>query len=158
MRRTILQMVALVAIGAAVGLTYNAVSPGGIPVKGGKTEMWGEKGVRMMKLDEVQYYLQQPGTILVDARSIYEYKLGHIPGAVNLPADNFDPVFPKVALQLKGAKLVIVYCSGGSCGTSEEVAKKLMEKGLTGDRLAIFSDGLPGWMGANLPIKTGDAT
>lgn len=156
MRRTIFQMVILVAIGSALGLAYNAVSPGGIPVQGGKPQMWGEKGVRMMKLDEVQYYLQQPGTVLVDARSIYEYKLGHIPGALNLPVDNFDQVFRQVAPKLKPAKLVIVYCSGGSCGTSEEVAKKLMEHGLTGDRLAIFSDGLPGWMGANLPIKTGE--
>jgi rhodanese-related sulfurtransferase len=158
MRRTFLQMIVLVVIGAAVGLVYNAVSPAGIPVKGGKPQMWNEKGVRMMKLDEVQYYLQQPGTVLVDARSIYEYKLGHIPGALNLPADNFDPVFPKVAPMLQKAKLVIVYCSGGSCGTSEDVANKLMEHGLTGDRLAIFSDGLPGWMGANLPIKSGEVS
>jgi rhodanese-related sulfurtransferase len=158
MRRMILQMVALVIIGSAVGLTYNAVSPGGIPVKGGKKEIFDTKNVRMMKLDEVQYFLQQPGTVLVDARSIFEYKLGHIPGAVSLPADSFDPVFPKVAPQLKTAKLVIVYCSGGSCGTSEDVAKKLMDHGLTGDRLAIFTDGLPGWMGANLPIKTGEAS
>jgi len=128
MRRTVLQLMVLVAVGAAVGLAYNAVSPTGIPLKGGKPQMWGDKGVRMMKLDEVQFYLQQPGTVLVDARSIYEYKLGHIPGALNLPADNFDPIFPKVAPKLKVAKLVIVYCSGGSCGTSEEVAKKLMER------------------------------
>lgn len=158
MRKSLIQMMVLVAVGAAVGLGFNAVSPKGIPVKGGKEARLAQEGARMMDLQEVQYYKDQPGTLFVDARSIYEFKLGHIPGALNLPADNFDPVFPKVAQQLKKAKLIIVYCSGGSCGTSEEVAKKLIEKGFTENRVAIFADGLPGWMGANLPIRNGDAS
>ena len=153
-----MQLVILVLVGAAVGLGFNAVSPKGIPMKGGKEARLAQQGARMMDLAEVQYYKDQPGTVFVDARSIYEFKLGHIPGALSLPADSFDPAFPKVAPLLKNAKLIIVYCSGGSCGTSEEVAQKLIEKGFTGNRVALFAEGLPGGMGANLPIRNGDAS
>jgi rhodanese-related sulfurtransferase len=155
MRRTFLQMAALVVLGCAVGLAYNALSPKGIPVTGGTKARMEQAGARMVTLDEVKFYVQQAGTVVLDARSIYEYKLGHIPGALSLPADSFDPVYPKLQPQLKNATLIIVYCGGGSCGTSEEVAKKLIEKGFKDNRVAIFEGGLPGWMEANLPIQTG---
>jgi rhodanese-related sulfurtransferase len=154
-RKGLLQMLGLVAAGAALGLLFNTLSPMGLPLTGGKEARMAQKGIRMVTLDEVRYYLDQPGTILVDARSPEEYALGHIPGALNLPADAFDPAFPKVARRLHGASLIIIYCSGGSCGTSEEVAGKLQERGFKDSTLAVFADGLPGWMRAKLPIQSG---
>lgn len=148
-------MVGLVAAGVVLGLLFNALSPMGLPLTGGKEARMAQKGIRMVTLEEVRYYLDQPGTILVDARSPEEYELGHIPGALNLPADAFDPAFPKVAKRLHGASFIIIYCSGGSCGTSEAVAARLQERGFKESVLAVFADGLPGWMRAKLPVKSG---
>lgn len=153
MRRAILQMLILSAFGAMVGFGYNAASPKGISVKGGKEAILQQQGTRLMTTDEVKYYSQQAGTIMVDARSAEEYELGHIAGAVSLPADKFDQAFPPVQPELKKSKVIIIYCGGGSCGTSEEVAKKLNEKGFKD--LAVFADGIPGWMRAKLPITSG---
>ncbi len=153
MRRAILQMLALVFLGTAVSFAYNAASPKSVPISGGKQAILQQQGTRMLTTDEVKFYAQQPGTLLVDARSFEEYELGHIKGALSLPLDSFDKDFGAVAPQLRQAKLIIVYCSGGSCGTSEELAKKLQESGLRG--LAVYSDGLPGWMRAKLPIASG---
>jgi rhodanese-related sulfurtransferase len=153
MRRATLQMVALILVGAGVGLAYNALSPSGIPLTGGSAARLEQQGTPMLTLDEVRYYLQQPGTSLVDARSTEEYQLGHIPGALSLPLDSFDQAFPKILPALKRAKRLIIYCSGGSCGTSEELAKKLQEHGF--NDLYVFTDGLPGWMRAKLPVKSG---
>jgi rhodanese-related sulfurtransferase len=155
MRRSFLQMAALVAVGSLVGLTYNALAPNGLPLRGGTAARLAQEGARMMSLQEVRYYLQQPGTVIVDARSSEEFELGHIPRALNVPADNFAPYYAKVAPELQKAKLIIVYCSGGSCGTSEELAKELIAKGYSDNRVAVFHDGLPGWMRANLPIERG---
>jgi rhodanese-related sulfurtransferase len=155
MRRSLIQMFALVAVGAVVGIGYNALSPKGIPLKGGTKARLAEQGARMVDLQEVRYYLKQPGTLLVDARSPEEFRLGHIPGAVNLPADQFAPFYPKVRARLEKAKIIIVYCSGGSCGTSEELAMELIKAGFVEKRVAVFSGGLPGWMRAKLPIETG---
>ena len=153
MRRAFIQMVALILLGVAVGFAYNAASPKGIPVKGGKPALLQQQGVRMLTTDEVKFYRDQPGTVLLDARSAEEYELGHVAGALSLPLDAFDAAYPKISAGLKQAQMIIIYCSGGSCGTSEEVAKKLTEKGIK--NLAIDTDGLPGWMRAKLPIKSG---
>ncbi len=157
MRRALLQMIVLSILGAGIGLAYNALSPKGVPVTGGTKARLAQQGTRMMTLDEVRYYMDQPGTLLVDARSAEEYQLGHIPGALSLPLDAFDATYPRVSPQLAKSKLLIIYCSGGSCGTSEELAKKLAEAGV-GKDLAIFADGLPGWMRAKLPVKSGTAS
>jgi rhodanese-related sulfurtransferase len=146
-------MVALVILGTAVGFAYNAASPNGIPVKGGKQAILEQQGTRMLTTDEVKYYRDQPGTVILDARSAEEYQLGHVAGAGSLPDDKFEQAFPRLEGELRKASLIIIYCSGGSCGTSEEVAKKLREKGIK--NLAIDTDGLPGWMRAKLPIRSG---
>lgn len=153
MRRAFIQMVALILFGVAVGFAYNAASPKGIPVAGGKKQILQQQGVRMLTTDEVKFYRDQPGTVILDARSAEEYELGHVAGALSLPLDRFDAGYPKLAERLKQAQMIVIYCSGGSCGTSEELAKKLGEKGLK--NMAVDSDGLPGWMRSKLPIKTG---
>jgi len=153
MRRAILQMMALVLLGTAVGLAYNAASPKGIPVKGGKQAILAQQGTRMLTTDEVKFFREQPGTVLLDARSSEEYELGHITGAASLPLDKFDQAFPSLQAELQKAQIIIVYCSGGSCGTSEELAKKLQEKGIR--NLAVDTGGLPGWIKAKLTFKTG---
>ncbi len=153
MRRAFFQMMALVILGTAVGFAYNAASPKGIPVKGGKEAVMEQQGTRMLTTDEVKFYRDEPGTLIVDARSAEEYELGHVAGAASLPLDRFDAVYPRLSKELAGAKMIIIYCSGGSCGTSEELAKKLAEKGIK--NLAIDTGGIPGWIKAKLPIKSG---
>jgi thiosulfate/3-mercaptopyruvate sulfurtransferase len=77
-------------------------------------------------LDQVKAALNDPNTVLVDARTPDEYKAGHIPGAVNI---NFpenalpnDPHYWKPASELRAMyahagvtpdKHVIPYCSTG---------------------------------------------
>jgi rhodanese-related sulfurtransferase len=144
-------MAVIVVLGMAVGFGYNAVSPKKVPIKGSVAEA---QGIQILTLDEVRFYLeQQKGTVVVDSRSPEEYSLGHIPGSLNIPMDGFETAYAKSQTSLRKASLVVVYCGGGSCNTSHEVADLLQKKGVK--KLAIFSDGLPGWMKANLPIKNG---
>jgi len=151
MKRSILEMAGIVALGVAVGFGYNFARTPPVPVNKPITEVL---GIQMITLDEVRFYLdQQKGTVMVDARAPEEYGLGHIPGSLNVPLEGFDAAFQKEAIGLKKASMVIVYCSGGSCNTSHEVANLLQKKGVK--KLAIFTDGLPGWMKAKLPIKNG---
>jgi rhodanese-related sulfurtransferase len=153
MRRSIVEMAVIVVLGMAVGFGYRAVSPPNktVPIKGSVAEA---QGIQMLTLDEVRFYLdQQKGTVVVDARSPEEYSLGHIPGSLNIPMDGFETAFSKDQASLRKASLVVVYCGGGSCNTSHEVAGLLQKEGVK--KLAIFTDGLPGWMRAKLPIKNG---
>ena len=152
-RKSILQMIGLMILGAGVGLAYNAVSPQGIPLTGGKEARLEQQGAQIVSLKEVEYYLKQPGIVLVDARSPEEYSLGHIPKALNLPDDQFDKYIGQLRNKLMNANFIIVYCSGGSCGTSEDLAGKLLKIGIGDSRIAVFEGGLPVWMRAKLPIE-----
>jgi len=153
MRKSVLQMAALALVGALAGLGFNAVSPKKLPLvqPANKTV----DNFRMVTTEEVKYYLAEQGAKLVDARSPEEYSLGHIPGALSLPDDGFDSAFPTLQAQIKTAPFVIIYCSGGSCATSEHLAKKLADKGIPGEKLLIYGDGFPGWMRAKNPIESG---
>jgi len=141
-------------VGSAAGFLYNAVSPGGISVIAAENKT--VSGFRMMTTEETQIYIKEGrNVLLVDARSPEEYMLGHIPGAINVPEGKVDEYFKKYEKQIKAAGLLIIYCSGGSCGTSEEVAKALIAKGIADSKVAVDQDGLPGWMRGKNPIETG---
>lgn len=150
MRKSFLQMVVIVVFGAVAGLGYNAVSPKKLPLV--PSEKVTPKGYQRVTTDEVKYYLEQGGKA-VDARSREEFGLGHIPGALCLPDDDFDASFPKLQAEVKALPYLIIYCSGGSCATSEHLADKLAAKGIAASKILIYEDGFPGWMRAKNPIE-----
>lgn len=152
-RKSFLQMLVLIVMGTVIGLVYNTISPQSIPLRGGQEARLEQQGARTIDLEEVRYYLEQPGVVLIDARSPEEFSLGHIPKAENLPDEEFKSFFPKLKSKLMTADLIIVYCSGGSCGSSEDLALKLLNEGIGESRIAVFSGGLPAWMKAKLPIE-----
>lgn len=88
------------------------------------------------------------GTALfADARNEYDYKLGHIPGAVNVPLKEFALQTSTLATIPKD-KLIITYCDGEDCNSSIELAQKLSEAGFTNVRM--FFGGWNEWQQHNL--------
>lgn len=146
-------MSVIALVGALAGIGFNAVSPKKLPLV--QSEKRTVDNFRMVTTDEVKFYLHEEGALTVDSRSPEEYSLGHIPGAVCLPEETFDAAFPKLQVRLKVAPFLIIYCSGGSCATSEYLAKKLADKGIPGEKILIYGDGFPGWMRAKNPIESG---
>lgn len=154
MKKYLVQALVLFVIGSAVGFVYNSVSPEGISIIAAENKTLA--GFRMVTTEETQLYIREGGNVIViDSRSPEEYLLGHIPGAINIPDGQVDEYFKKYEQLLKKAQLLIVYCSGGSCGTSEEVAKELIAKGISDSKVAVDQDGLPGWIRTKNPIETG---
>lgn len=154
MKKFILQALVLFVTGAAIGVFYNAVSRSGIALLAAEDKT--VEGYRILTTEEIQLYLKEgKRIILVDSRSPEEFELGHIPGAINIPEGEVDRYYEKNKQKLKSADMVVVYCSGGSCGTSEEVAKELILKGVSTSKMAVDQDGLPGWIRAKKPIETG---
>lgn len=89
----------------------------------------------LIKSDDKNY-------VLVDARDAAEFREGHIPTAINIPAESFasnSGVLPK-------EKKIIVYCNSGS--RSYLAYKKLI--GLAYPRIyqTLFAD----WKNAGLPV------
>jgi rhodanese-related sulfurtransferase len=64
----------------------------------------------MIKINEVDKYIDKPGVIIVDLRSANEYKSGHIKGAVNIPFEEGKDI----SRYLMGYRYVFLYCQRGS--------------------------------------------
>jgi rhodanese-related sulfurtransferase len=159
------QAAGIVAAGTFIALIANAVSPQGIPLVGDFS-----KGAALANMSEAEL-AQLPseidtegvaatiaaadslGAIVIDARLPDDYEAGHIPGALNLPADTFDEAYPALADTLKSARQIIVYCDGGDCELSHNLANLLKEHGHEGIRL--FAAGLDGWLGEGRPVNEG---
>lgn len=78
----------------------------------------------------------------VDSRRRFDFELGHISGAINVPHNDFDESvwmlknFPK-------DNVIVVYCDGEECNSSIEVAAKLAQLGFS--NVKIFYNGWNEW-------------
>jgi rhodanese-related sulfurtransferase len=63
--------------------------------------------------------------IWVDARSREDYEAKHWPEAVLLNLDEWDDLVPGFLEVWDPRKKIVVYCDGGACRASEEVAGRI---------------------------------
>ena len=80
------------------------------------------------------------GTRIVDVRSVGEFEGGHIPGAQNVPLDQFTAV----TSQWDKTQPVLVYCQTGS--RSAEAVTMLEAAGFT--TILHYNQGIVAWTGA----------
>ena len=81
--------------------------------------------------------------VIVDVRDETEYKEGHIPSAINIPAESFamkSEVLPK-------EKKIIVYCNTG--GRSYMAYRKLMKLAYPSIAQTLFAE----WKEAKMPVE-----
>ena len=69
----------------------------------------------------------QPQPLWIDARSEAEYRSGHIPGALLLNAESWEPLVPKVLEAWEPERTAIVYCASPGAQASREVAERLRD-------------------------------
>ena len=94
-----------------------------------------------------------PKPLVVDVRSAKEYAAGRIPGAINMPAENFAQEWSK----LPKDKTIVLYESGQSsgdiCAASRAAGRALLKHGLSFQNVKVYQDGLAGWEKAGQPIQ-----
>jgi len=89
---------------------------------------------------------------LVEVLSEESYGKGHIPQAINIPADQIEEKAPNT-LPDKNA-LIVVYCSSFTCTASTGTARKLQSMGYT--NVLDYKGGKKDWQTADLPLVTSD--
>ncbi|WP_299426361.1 rhodanese-like domain-containing protein [uncultured Meiothermus sp.] len=95
---------------------------------------------------EAQTWVQE-GAYVVDVREPYEYAMGHVPGAVNVPLGRFTA---EVGRLPKNRKLVVVCASGGR---SSQAAEYLVGHGFDRASVGNLEGGTYGWMSAGLEVE-----
>jgi len=107
-----------------------------------------------LTLEELQIFVNQKQGLVVDARPEIFHRLGHVPGALALPRDNFETFYRQHQSILESDKTqaLVIYCSGGSCEDSDLIESALRKLGYT--RISIFQGGWSEWKNAGLPEET----
>jgi rhodanese-related sulfurtransferase len=108
-----------------------------------------------VKLANVKKFFDAGAAVFVDAREAPEYAEGHIAGARSVP---FDDAVRKPALLepfKQVGKPLILYCSGGDCELSKDLARNMLAEGIR--KVLVFTEGFPAWKAAGYPVETGAA-
>jgi rhodanese-related sulfurtransferase len=152
MKDVIQRALSIVIGGALLGLLGNTISPRRIPLVAAPKPPPSSQDV--VTLAEVREVWQLGTAMIFDARNPSEYAAGHIPTASNLPSEQFDVFFPKVAPMLTPETVVVVYCDGVQCDLSHEVQQRL--RGLGFKNVRVLNNGWTLWQQAGLPGTTGE--
>lgn len=100
---------------------------------------------------ELQAEIEAGRVVPVDALPESYYVQQHLPGALNLVADDAET---RAATLLPDKDAAIVtYCSNTACPNSGQVAAKLENLGYTNVRK--YAEGIQDWTGAGLPVESG---
>ena len=109
-----------------------------------------------LSLEEFTSFVENKGGLVLDARPEIFHRLGHVPGALSLPRDDFEKGYAalKDKLEADRSQPIAIYCSGASCEDSGLLKKSLGALGYT--NLALFEGGWDEWTTAKKPEETSE--
>jgi rhodanese-related sulfurtransferase len=153
LRQALQEAIALLLVAAALGFIYTAATEKGLfartPIRKA-TPPLGIQAPPMISRDEAWSFFQSGSALFVDARHDFDFKLGHIKGAINVPLKDYE--LRKSALgSTPPDRVIVAYCDGAECNSSIELSVKLMKDGYS--NVKIFFGGWREWEAANLPVE-----
>ncbi|MCX6133486.1 MAG: rhodanese-like domain-containing protein [Ignavibacteriales bacterium] len=143
----------LILVAGALGLIYTSATQKGLFARGPRSKPALRADVpapSMISRDEARSLFESGAATFIDTRHNFDYDLGHIKGAINVPLKDYD--LKKAALsEIPKARILIAYCDGAECNSSIELSVKLMKDGYR--NVKIFFGGWREWVDAKLPVE-----
>ena len=125
--------------------------PGGPALAEGEIDLNAGPALAEIGTEELRGLIDKsnPALVLVDARGPEVYAQGHLPRAINLPADRVEAMGPALPKEAE----IVVYCGSPQCPHSTVVARWLMERGWP--HVRHYAEGWAGWTAAGGAVETG---
>lgn len=141
--------------GTVLGFVYSASTETGLFAPASKLTRTSEppegKAPAMISLDEAKLLFESGKVVFIDARHEFDYKLGHIKGAINVPLKELD-VRKETITAYPIDQTFVAYCDGADCNSSIELAAKLHAMGFI--NVKIFFGGWREWQDGGLPTES----
>jgi len=149
----LVRAVLILVCASFVGLGVNLISPKSLPWEYVPPKEIEAHGVKVPLIDEQAAFklFDSEGTVFVDTRKKEDYSERHVKGAVFLPPEEKEELFPAVQPFLPEDARVILYCYGPECDMAEQVANFLAQLGYT--NMMIMTAGFRPWEKAGHPIE-----
>jgi rhodanese-related sulfurtransferase len=143
----------LIVVGAAVlGFGYAGLMKRGFFGPAGDAsghDAVGSVASTFLNYSEARTLYARGGALFIDARHAYDFDLGHIKGAMNLPLSEFDSV-RSLTGRIPKDTLIVTYCDGEECNSSIALALKLSSAGYSNVR--VFFGGWKEWVANHQPV------
>ncbi len=109
-----------------------------------------------MNFEEFFLKHQSGDLLLVDARDLWFYNQGRIPGAISLPSgesldDRVEALLPRFSECAGHGHPIVVYCNGFGCHDARTISRAIAAKGYD---VRSFGGGWKAWKKCDLPIET----
>ena len=111
--------------------------------------------VIFITLPEAEVAWSERQAVFIDSRSLEAYHRGHIPGAISIPLEEVKSGREDLLASIPEAMEIIIYCEGGDCQASLNLARWLESRGFK--NLRVFSGGWLEWTQAGLPVEANAA-
>jgi len=99
-----------------------------------------------ISVEELLDRLRTDSVTLLDVRPREEFELGHLPGAINIPAEELEGRLDELPRNAE----IVAYCRGPYCVLSTEAVAELRAHGWQASRLGA---GFPEWKAAGLRVE-----
>jgi len=124
------------------GLVLPATPPKNIRVPHERNGSQNDQASTFITYDQALQFFHAGTALFIDSRHEYDYALGHIKGAINIPLNQFD-AHAELIKGLPKDKLLITYCDGVECNSSVALAQKLITTGFF--NVKVFFGGWNEW-------------
>ena len=101
--------------------------------------------------DFTKYYFDNGQATIIDARNQDQYNELHIKGSINIPYDYYENFFDILDM-LPKENIYIVYCNGGDCSLSLDLAYVMYDE-FDFETVFVYEKGLPEWKEKKYPLE-----
>lgn len=108
------------------------------------------KKAEKITIEQFEEKMKEKDVVILDVRSPAEFKVAHVPGAVNV--DIRDEKFDEKVTALGKTKTTLVYCRSGV--RSRTAVDRMSRLGF--EKLYNFFGSMNEWEAANKPVEKGD--
>lgn len=98
---------------------------------------------KTLTYEQVKSLMNDERVQLIDARRGEDYEKEHIGNSINIFPHDDEPVFMQKVFTLPQDKVYVIYCNGGTCDLSHEVAKVM--KQANHKKIFIYEGGWEDW-------------
>lgn len=115
-------------------------------------EYFDERGaMEAVEGDELMRRVKSGEVTVLDVRPTQEYRAGHVPGAISIPASELDARLK----ELPRGRPVVAYCRGPYCVMALDAVELLRKKGFDAERM---EQGVVEWRARGWRIERGEAS
>lgn len=172
-RQQMLDVFAVFTVGVGIGLVVNQLRDNPLPLIYESKTLRLEKAVSNLSdsssasqpvnhvilpptitVEALQQFLEEKRGLLLDARPEIFHRLGHIPGAVSFPREDFENAYKALQVDLEKDRNqpLVIYCSNASCEDASLAKKALLALRYT--NVSVFTGGWSEWQEKELATET----